>query len=127
MRRTQESGAYIGGIGAMLEAADACPSCGQVHAEQQYGIRHGSARTCPSVVVGSFPVITTPESTVVPEAIPSPVPLTVPAAGRPARVTPSWDVPVSLGSLPAPPREYESRSRNLAGLWLPPPDLGEVL
>jgi hypothetical protein len=127
MRRTQESGAYLGGIGAMLEQADTCPSCGKAHSEHQFGFRHGAARECPSVVMGSFPVFTAPEDEEIPEPIPIPAPVSVSPAPRRVPASIAWETPVSLGSLPSPRREVEFRSRSMAGLWLPPPDLGEVL
>jgi len=125
MSRTQESGAYLGGIGAMLEVADVCPSCGQVHSDRQFGLRHGGPRECPAVVLGSFPVLTAPPVVEPSEPIPSPMPLAVPVP--PSRARDTREPPVSLGSLPFRHRGEETRSRSLGVLWLPPPDLGEVL
>ncbi|HTT73320.1 MAG TPA: hypothetical protein VMG99_04125 [Thermoplasmata archaeon] len=128
MSRTQESGAYLGGIGAMLEGADLCPSCGEVHAPQ-YGFRHGGERGCPSVVAGHYPVYSAPPVSALPESIPAPIPLHVPEAApespTPTRI--STAVPVALGSIPGRRREPEFRARTLGGFLLPPPDLGEVL
>jgi len=123
MSRTQESGAYLGGIGAMLEVADVCPSCGLGHVGSQYAPSNASPRECPRVVLGSFPVITEPEVS------PGDV---APASQRileyevPAlQVTPA----ITLGSLPRARRggSAEPRSRGLAMPWLPAPDLGEVI
>ena len=73
MSRTQESGAYLGGIGAMLEVANVCPACGEAHSDRQFGFKHRSARECPRVVMGSFPVATMPTP-------PLEAPIRVPAA-----------------------------------------------
>lgn len=109
----------------MLEVADVCPSCGRVHSDRQFGIHHGAPRECPTVVMGTFPVLTAPQADPVPEAIPAAIPLTVPAASpRYGRVR---ETPVSLGSLPVRHRDQEARARSLGVLWLSPPDLGEVL
>jgi hypothetical protein len=128
MSRTQESGAYLGGIGAMLEVADVCPSCGTVHSDRQFGFHHGGPRECPSVVMGRFPVMSAPQVEEIPEAIPVPVPLVVPAAVTTPREAPRpRETPVSLGSLPVHPKDTNPRMRSAGLLWLPPPDLGEVL
>jgi hypothetical protein len=121
MSRTQESGAYLGGIGAMLEVADVCPSCGQTHSDAQFGIAHGGPRECPRVILGSFPVISQPD----PEAVPEPV-SRISAARRIREFETATQV--SLGSLPIPIRnEFGSRPRSLAAPWLRPPDLGDIL
>jgi hypothetical protein len=122
MRRTQESGAYLGGIGVMLEVSDVCPSCGQVHTDRQYGISHRSPRECPLVIWGSFPVVSFPN--------PSPdPPIRVPAARRIRDAErPVGPLPVFDGGLPGPRVDLERvRGRALGVPWLPPPDLGEVL
>jgi len=122
MSRTQESGAYLGGIGAMLEVSDVCPACGQVHSDRQFGFKHRSPRECPLVVIGSFPVVTLPT--------PSPdPPIRVPAARRirdAERPVPA--LPVVPPVYSSPRSEFErARGRNPAVPWLPPPGLGEVL
>jgi hypothetical protein len=127
MSRTQESGAYLGGIGAMLEVSDVCPNCGTVHQGRQYGIRHGGPRECPTVVMGRFPLITAPQIDEVAESIPAPIPLAVPTPAVVVRESRMRETPVSLGSLPIHPRDTAPRSRSAGLLWLPPPDLGEVL
>jgi hypothetical protein len=122
MSRTQESGAYLGGIGAMLEVSDVCPSCGQVHSDRQFGFKHRSPRECPLVVVGSFPVVSIPNP-------PVEAPIRVPAARRIRDAERSvGPVPVFDGGLPNPRIEMDRvRGRALGIPWLPPPDLGEVL
>jgi hypothetical protein len=123
MSRTQESGAYLGGIGAMLEVTDGvCPSCGQVHADRQFGIKHRSPRECPVVVMGSFPVVS------IPSPPPDP-PIRVPAARRIREAEQSLPIPTPYPvSWPSPRAEQDrGRTRTLTIPWLPPPDLGEVL
>ncbi len=122
MSRTQASGAYLGGIGTMLGVADVCPSCGETHPEQQFGISHGGPFECPRVVLGSFPVFDETEI----DPVPAPV-LRAPLARRIREF--ETPVQVSLGSLPAPRREaeIEAHPRSLSVPWLCPPDLGEVL
>jgi hypothetical protein len=122
MSRTQESGAYLGGIGTMLGVADVCPSCGQTHSDEQFGITHRGPRECPKVVMGSFPVMSQID---LPE-------FDLEQAVRPsaARKIREFETPahVSLGSLPIMPRiENEPRHRSLAAPWLRPPDLGDIL
>jgi hypothetical protein len=122
MSRTQESGAYLGGIGAMLDLADVCPACGLGHPEPQFAILHGAPRECPRVVMGSFPVVTEPglEATSLAPASQRIVQYEFPTMP----VAPA----VALGSVPVSRRDYEgSRSRGLSMPWLPPPDLGEVI
>jgi len=122
MSRTQESGAYLGGIGAMLQVADVCPACGEAHSDRQFGFKHRSARECPRVVMGSFPVATMPSP-------PLAVPIRVPAAQQiQIAERPRGRVQMPLAPYPAPsPEPDRGRSRSLGILWLPPPDLGEVL
>jgi hypothetical protein len=116
MSADQASGAYLGGIGTMLEVADVCPSCGQVHSDRQYAFLHRGSGQCPALVRGSFPVVSQPaapiEAHMVAESL------------RPHAA----DVPVSMGSLPVPPKDGvgERRVRTLSLPWLTPPDLGGV-
>jgi len=122
MSRTQESGAYLGGIGAMLEAADVCPSCGRVHSERQFSLRHADGRDCPEVVVGSFPVITMPEPLEV--LLVTPTQKSASANRRSAPILP----PVHLGALPTPRADpVELRARSTGVPWLRPPNAEEVL
>jgi hypothetical protein len=124
MSRTQESGAYLGGIGTMLQVSHGCPACGQVHEGRKFGFKHRAPRECPLVVLGSFPVISFPNPSETP-------PLKIPSV--------KGNVDLNLHIDPTPPtgdpsgrvqfgraRDSE-RSRGLGVPWLPPPDLGEVL
>jgi len=124
MSRAQESGAYLGGIGAMLEVSHCCPACGQVHDGQKFGIKHRAPRECPLVIIGSFPLVSLP-------SLPPEPPLKVPSASKGgnggSRVGAQSFISESLrqGEF-SRPRNGE-RSRGLGVPWLPPPDLGEVL
>jgi hypothetical protein len=124
MSRTQESGAYLGGIGAMLEVPNVCLSCGEVHTERQFGFRHGPARECPKVILGRFPVVSEPAPADFTE-----VPIRISASQQiRGYETPRSPPPVSMGSLPSPRRGVpDSRFRGTGVPWLPPPDLGEVI
>jgi hypothetical protein len=123
MSRTQASGAYLGGIGAMLEGVDVCPSCGLGHPLPDLSSDEAEARGCPRVVLGSFPVLTEPEITMSD---------LVPASRRIVE----YEAPthplipaISLGNVPISRRDLErgARGRGLSMPWLPPPDLGEVI
>jgi hypothetical protein len=121
MSRTQESGAYLGGIGTMLEVANVCLSCGAVHSGKQFGFAHGEARECPKVIMGRFPVISQPE---LPDLTEFPVQVSAARSIRDYEAPPA----VSLGSLPSPRRSGPgSRPRGMGVPWLPLPDLGEVI
>ena len=114
MSGTQESGAYLGGIGAMLEAADVCPACGQVHSDRQYTFLHRGSGQCPNVVRSHYAVVSRPSAPIEAHLIPD---FPKPHAS---------DVPISMGSLPLPSRELpeDRRIRTLSMPWLTPPDLG---
>jgi hypothetical protein len=114
MTADQESGAYLGGIGAMLNVADVCPSCGQVHADRQYAFLHRGSGQCPALMESNYSIVSRPAAPSEAHLIPD-----VPRKSAP-------EVPVSMGSLPLPPRapEPDRRGRSLALPWLPPPDLG---
>jgi len=122
MSRTQESGAYLGGIGAMLEVSDVCPSCGQVHEDRQFGFKHRAPRECPLVVTGRFPI----------DSLPNPAleaPIRVPATRRIIQAErPIGPLPGLVNAVPTARLELDRvRGRILGTPWLPPPDLGEVL
>jgi len=124
MSRAQESGAYLGGIGAMLGVSHCCPACGQVHDGQKFGIKHRAPRECPLVIIGSFPLVS------LPSPAPQP-PVKVPAASKGGNGGSSVEVQsfvaesLRQGEF-SRPRNGE-RNRGLGVPWLPPPDLGEVL
>lgn len=117
MSRTQESGAYLGGIGAMLGEADGCPLCGEVHPEPRFGIRHGRPRECPKVVLGSFPVLDQ-----LPEEDGTEFPR-VPAARR----IREFETPLQVSFVASPPSETDVRPRGLGVPWLRPPELGGII
>jgi hypothetical protein len=109
-----ESGAYLGGIGTMLEVADVCPSCGRVHSDRQYTFLHRGSGQCPELIRGSYQVVSTPAAAIEAHLVPD-----LPRSRE-------EDVPISMGSLPRPPRDAppEHRIRTLTIPWLAPPDLG---
>jgi hypothetical protein len=116
MSSDQESGAYLGGIGTMLEVADVCPACGETHTDRQYSFLHRGAGQCPALVEGTYSVVSRPSAPIEAHFVPD-MPRSLES-----------DVPVSLGSLPLPPRglPMDHRIRSLSLPWLTPPDLGGV-
>ncbi|HTT46141.1 MAG TPA: hypothetical protein VMH38_09070 [Thermoplasmata archaeon] len=124
MSRTQESGAYLGGIGTMLQVSHGCPACGQVHEGRKFGFKHRAPRECPLVVLGSFPVISFPN----PQATP---PLKIPSVKVNVELNRTSDPTPPMGDLSERDQLVRARdaerSRGLGVPWLPPPDLGEVL
>jgi len=125
MSRTQESGAYLGGIGAMLQVSHGCPACGQVHEGRKYGFKHRAPRECPLVVMGSFPVISRPNP-------PEQAPIAVPSIKTVPETDPLRDAGAllpgdSVGRVQFARTRNADRARGLGVPWLPPPDLGEVL
>jgi hypothetical protein len=57
MAREAASGAYVGGISAMLAQSDVCASCGRVHPGRAFGLL-GAKSECPTVVFGAIPAMT---------------------------------------------------------------------
>jgi hypothetical protein len=117
MSRARESGAYLGGIGTMLGDTRACTVCGGIHETNPYGLQHRGAGQCPLVVKDDFAALSLADGRLqideFPESEPS-IPLRTP-------------LPLSLGGLPLPPRDFDSRAaRHVEVPWLPPPDLSEV-
>ena len=125
MSRTQESGAYLGGIGTMLQVSHGCPACGQVHEGGKFGFKHRAPRECPLVILGSFPVVSRPNP---PTQSPIPIPSVKPSldfeSRREAEALPAND---SVGRIQFARTRESERTRGLGVPWLPPPDLGEVL
>jgi hypothetical protein len=121
MSATQESGAYLGGIGVMLEVADVCAACGQVHEGRKFGLKHRAPRECPRVVMGRFPVVSLPNR-------PEEAPIKVPSQRKPRESGPTGTIDTLQGVSFSIPRISNDlvRSRSLGVPWLPPPDLGEV-
>jgi hypothetical protein len=116
MSAGEESGAYLGGIGTMLEVADVCPACGETHNDRQYAFLHRGSGQCPALIESSYAIVSRPETPVEANLVPA----VQPSEGS--------EIPVSIGSLPVPRREFdgERRSRVLTLPWLTPPDLGGV-
>jgi hypothetical protein len=115
------SGAYFGGIGAMLEAADVCPVCGRIHSESPFIVRLLRTQECPTVAERKgarrarrgLPAIEPP--------------LRIPAAVKTREV----EVPTSSRlqestSLFVRRSDGNGPSRTLSVPWLSPPELDEV-
>jgi len=122
MNRTQESGAYLGGIGTMLEVSHGCPACGQVHEGSKFGIKHRAPRECPLVIIGSFPLVSIPPP-------PAEAPIQLPEVARPRKAG-SREGSKTVIAEPISQAEFSRArlaARGLGVPWLPPPDLGEVL
>jgi len=126
MSGTQESGAYLGGIGVMLEVSDVCLACGQVHDGRKFGLKHRRLRECPRVVTGSFPLVSIPSPPAEPPVKVPPVKSNSSRRARAGEPSPRADIiladPLPLGR----PASRTGRSQSLGLPWLPPPDLGEV-
>ena len=122
MSRTQESGAYLGGIGAMLQVPDVCLSCGEVHSGKQFGLRHEGRAECPKVIMGRFPLYSMPDGEGLAEG---------PTRGLASRRIREFEAPAanpathSVGSTRRD--DPDARPRSMGMPWLPPPDLGEVI
>jgi hypothetical protein len=116
MSAEEASGAYLGGIGTMLEAADVCPTCGKIHPDRQFAFLHRGSGQCPTLIESHHSIVSRP-------AAPDEA-LRVPDLSK----SPASDMPVFIGSLPVPPREQdgERRQRHLGLPLLPPPELGGV-
>lgn len=104
----------------MLRVAGVCPQCGQNHPERRFPVRSRGLFDCPSVVLGSFPVL--PAFDLEVEELP---------ASRAPRRIPDFETPAPAASTAPPVSISWSRrgteARPLAIPWLPLPDLGEVL
>jgi len=125
MSRTQESGAYLGGIGAMLQVSHGCPVCGQVHEGRKFGFKHRAPRECPLVIVGNFPIVSLPT---LPETAVTKVSSGVQSGGGDGIAQTSDSLlAVSLRQVESAQSRDAERTRGLGVPWLPPPDLGEVL
>jgi hypothetical protein len=116
MSAEEASGAYLGGIGTMLEAAEVCTTCGKVHSDRQYAFLHRGSGQCPSLVQSNYLIVSRPEAHVEAHRVPD------------VAVTDGPEMPVFIGSLPVPPRDAdgEPRQRHLGLPLLPPPDLGGI-
>ena len=106
----------------MLEVADVCILCGEVHPTQHYGLRHGERGECPKVIMGRFPLISRSDG--VAEA--------TPLRGTASQRIREYEAPPVPPPPPSEPRrqtgtDLEARARVLGVPWLPPPDLGTVI
>jgi len=100
----------------MLHTADVCPACGEEHTDRQYAFLHRGTGQCPALMESNFSIVSRPSAPIEAHLVPD----------VPKKVAP--EVPISMGSLPLPPREVDSdrRTRTLAMPWLPPPEVGGV-
>ncbi len=114
MSAEEASGAYLGGIGTMLEVADVCPSCGRTHNDRQYAFLHRGSGQCPELVRSNYPIVSRPAASAESHLVPEPLKVV------------ETDIPISMGSLPLPPKDAEiaRRSRHLGVPLLPPTDFG---
>jgi len=124
MSRSGESGAYLGGIGAMLGVSNVCPACGQVHEGRKFGFKHRAPRECPLVIIGSFPLVSLPTPAL---EVPIRLDTTVLVPTKDARDEPETVLDGEFGPVHYPRARSTERTRSLGLPWLPPPDLGEVL
>ena len=108
----------------MLEVADVCILCGEVHPSRRYGLRHGERGECPKVIMGRFPLIA--GNTKEPASDEDEL------RGTATQRIREYETP----SVPAPSRQdsyrrmnvdSETRARTMGMAWLPPPDLGMVI
>ena len=108
----------------MLEVADVCILCGEVHPVRNYGLRHGEHGECPKVIMGRFPMITRPDG----EEVMDERSLRGSATQRirDYETPQAPHVPRSDGH-PRLGADLETRSRTMGLPWLPPPDLGTVV
>src|SRR5579864_8115413 len=114
MTRQNESGAYQGGIGAMLAQSDVCPHCGRVHATSQISLLAPTSG-CPNVLLGAFPLLTEDIADSASRA-------NRPTFGRPEVES----VGVYPGSLPIPAR-LARRDSTLTVPWPMPSETEEFL
>jgi hypothetical protein len=125
MSRTRESGAYLGGIGTMLNEADVCIHCGEMHPVRNFGLSHGERGHCPKVIMGRFPILIDADGgeDLLEEE------LLVGSASQRIRDYESPPLPMT-GSERVHRRlgvDLETRARTMGLPWLPPPDLGTVI
>ncbi len=109
----------------MLEEADVCILCGEVHPVRHFGLRHGEHGHCPKVVMGRFPILIEGEEI---EDLLDEEPL---AGSASQRIREYEAPPVPMPSPHESHRHYEvdpvNRARTMGLPWLPPPDLGTVI
>jgi len=108
----------------MLEVADVCILCGEVHPVRNYGLQHGDRGECPRVIMGRFPLLSHAEV----DAIATEDHLRGSTSKR-IREYESPPTPRPSQSKDAP--DFAStpsgRPRTMGLPWLPPPDLGTVI
>lgn len=107
----------------MLEVADVCILCGEVHPVRNFGLQHGERGECPRVIMGRFPLLTGAEADAIAteEALRGSMSKRIRDYETPSHPAPRMDVP------PAPKSGPEARARAMGLPWLPLPDLGTVI
>jgi hypothetical protein len=113
--------AHLGGIGAMLEAADICPKCGEVHFDARPASHARVPESYPLGSVSGFPAY----------APATPLVLDVPRVPAGERIREFEAIPSAFrhsaaATSAAVAQEPGRGSRRMLISWLPPPDLGEV-
>jgi hypothetical protein len=106
----------------MLEEADVCILCGEVHPVRHFGIRHGERGECPKVIMGRFPLLSGPDS----DELRIEEPIRVGASTQRIR---DYETPTVRPAPRSDPADSvrEPRPRSMGMAWLPPPDLGEAI
>ncbi len=105
----------------MLEVADVCILCGEVHPARQFGFNHGEHGQCPKVIMGRFPMISQPPA--------DDVLLETPVRGSASKRIRDFETPSSPAERTDSRFGVDSstRPRPMGLPWLPPPDLGAVI
>jgi hypothetical protein len=122
MSRTDASGAYLGGIGAMLEEAELCPSCRHEFSERAHRSHSYQAPVAPPPALADRPLFED-DSDLALEEPRLPASLQIQEFEAPS-------IPFRHVDYRGPgfsSRVFERASRGFGPMWLPPPDLGEVI
>ncbi len=122
MTRTDASGASLGGIGAMLEEADLCPDCRQGLTERAHRTHSHPKATAPPPALTLQPTFPS-ESELILEEPRLPAALQIQEFETPS-LPPRG---IEFRSPAFSTRVFERASRGFGPMWLPPPDLGEVI
>lgn len=108
----------------MLEVADVCILCGEVHPARHFGLSHGERGECPRVLMGRFPLISLPDGDreFEEDVLRGSASRRIREYETPTPLPPSRrDLDPDLGVGPT------ARNRAIGMPWLPLPDLGEVI
>jgi hypothetical protein len=122
MSRTDASGAYLGGIGAMLEEAELCPSCRHGLSDRAHRSHAHQAPAAPPPAIAARPLFEE-EADFIMEEPRVPASLQIQEFETPSIPPRSIEYRSPVFST----RVFERASRGFGPMWLPPPDLGEVI